>query len=77
MDEKFPFFGRARVVSKTTRTGGSGPNDSLLVNHLPAQYGKKTPPIWPLSFPRKATKNIELKLEGEVDTTPRKPTGPR
>ena len=72
-------------VTKTTTTGKSGfgggfgldekkrtIDDSQIVYHLPLKYGDKKTSGLTVSIPSKGNKNIELKLEGEVDLTPRK-----
>ena len=70
-------------VTKTTVTGGYGlpgadgkprhTDDSQIVNHLPVKYGDKNTSGLTVSISSQGNKNIELKLEGEVDLTPRKP----
>jgi len=68
-------------VTKTTGTGGalssddkSSGDDRQIINHLPSKYGSKGTSGLTVTIPAKGNKNIELKLEGEVDSTPQKPT---
>jgi len=70
-------------VTKRTGTGGEaspGENrgrsdDRQVVNHLPSKYGNKDTSGLTISIPPKGNKNVELKLEGEVDLTPQRPSG--
>ena len=75
------------IVTKTTGTGGdlspeesgrggSG-DDRQMVNHLPSKYGNKDTSGLTVSISSKGDRNIELKLEGEIDTIPQRPAGPR
>ena len=69
------------VVTKTTVTGGEGGSgledrrntrdDRQIVYHLPLKYGEKTTSGLTVSIPPRGNKNIELKLEGKVNLTPR------
>ena len=69
------------IVTKTTGTGGESSSedrgrardDRQIVQHLPSKYGKKDTSGLTVSISPQGNKNIELKLEGEVDMTPRKP----
>ena len=70
-------------VTKTTGTGGEsspedknrrGTDDRRVVNHLPPKYNEKTTSGLTVSIPPAGNKNIELKLEGEVDLTPQRLT---
>jgi len=68
-------------VTKTTTTGTGGVSspedkketrdDRQIVHHLPLKYEDKDTSGLMVSIPPKGNKNIELKLEGTVDTTPR------
>jgi hypothetical protein len=70
-------------ITKTTGTGGIEDLDSgdktktrdnrQIVFHLPLKYGDKNTSGLTVSIPPQGNKNIELKLEGTVDLTPRKP----
>jgi len=74
------------IVTKTTGTGGDlspeesartgGGNDRQMVNHLPSKYGNKETSGLTVSISSRGDRNIELKLEGEVDAIPQRPTGP-
>jgi len=79
--------GNYRVsVSKKTGIGGDTSafsNERAVVqdsrqtiNHLPAKYSSGSATDLSVSIPPKGDKNIEIKLEGEVDLTPQSP-GPR
>jgi hypothetical protein len=72
------------LVTKTTGTGGEGSDereggggrdDRQIVNHVPLKYANKTTSDLSVSISPKGDKNIELKLEGEVDLLPRSPGG--
>jgi len=73
------------IITKTTGTGGDlspeesarsgGGDDRQVVNHLPLNYGNKDTSGLTVTIPPRGDRNIELKLEGEVDLTPRGPGG--
>ena len=63
------------LITKTTVSGEKSKDgdDRQIVNHLPPKYGSKGTSDLKVSIPPKGDKNIELKMEGEVDLTPQKP----
>jgi hypothetical protein len=72
-------------ITKTTGTGGEGTDERgggggesarQIINHLPLKYADKGTSGLTVSIPPKGDKNIELKLEGDVDLTPQSPGGP-
>jgi hypothetical protein len=72
------------VVTKTTGVGRSlspddkrGRDNRQSINHLPPKYGSKDTSGLTVTIPAKGDKNIELKLEGEVNLTPQRLGGPR
>jgi len=74
-------------LTKTSGTGGGlspeesarqgGGDDRQVVNHLPLKYADRNTSGLTVSIPSKGERNIELKLEGEVDLTPQRPQGNR
>ena len=64
------------MVKKTTVTGEKsstgGGDDRQVVNHLPPKYAHKDTSGLTVTIPPNGNRNIELKLEGEVDLTPQR-----
>lgn len=77
------FPGEYKVMAKKTRTTGSNivldpddrrnpaaMDDRVTVHLLPQKYGHPAATDLTVTIPAKGNKSIELKLEGDVDSTP-------